>query len=126
MSAMEEYSSRAEVNPSDNLNDIIVGNQREEHVNDAVVLAAEESLNESVISHGPCSEQTRDVATHLVLAYNHFAMKKLSENNIKVSLRAIYFSDMHRIYGVILDKRRISNQTSLRGRKKIALECTYR
>ncbi|CAN0232490.1 unnamed protein product, partial [Ectocarpus sp. 4 AP-2014] len=53
------------------------------------VVAAEESLNRSVDSHGPSSEETREVAADLVLAYNHLAMKRLSENNIKASVRLL-------------------------------------
>ncbi|CAM9494209.1 unnamed protein product [Ectocarpus sp. 6 AP-2014] len=53
------------------------------------VVAAEESLNRSVDSHGPSSEETREVAADLVLAYNHLAMKRLSENNIKASIRLL-------------------------------------
>ncbi|CAN0358801.1 unnamed protein product, partial [Ectocarpus sp. 8 AP-2014] len=53
------------------------------------VVAAEESLNRSVDSHGPLSEETREVAADLVLAYNHLAMKRLSENNIKASVRLL-------------------------------------
>ncbi|CAM9340316.1 unnamed protein product [Ectocarpus sp. 12 AP-2014] len=53
------------------------------------VVAAEESLNRSVDSHGPSSEETREVAADLVLAYNHLAMKRLSENNIKASGRLL-------------------------------------
>lgn len=56
-----------------------------ERSDDALALAeTEESLHRAVVSHGPSSERTRGVALYLVLAYNHFAMKKLSENNIKV------------------------------------------
>lgn len=55
-----------------------------EQGSDASILSAEDCLNRAVITHGPCSEQTREVARHLVLAYNHFAMEKLSANNIKV------------------------------------------
>ncbi|CAB1096466.1 unnamed protein product [Ectocarpus sp. CCAP 1310/34] len=51
------------------------------------VVAAEESLNRSVDSHGPSSAETRKVAADLVLAYNHLAMKRLSENNIKEILQ---------------------------------------
>lgn len=79
------------MNSIDASDEIRVGDQGERG-NDAAILAAEDSLNRAVISHGPCSEQTREVATHLVLAYNHFAMKKLSENDIKVSLRVWYVS----------------------------------
>ncbi|CAM9966740.1 unnamed protein product [Ectocarpus sp. 12 AP-2014] len=53
------------------------------------VVAAEESLNRSVDSHGPWSEKTREVAADLALAYNHLAMKRLSENNIKASGRLL-------------------------------------
>ncbi|CAM9419150.1 unnamed protein product [Ectocarpus fasciculatus] len=53
------------------------------------VAAAEESLSRSVDSHGPSSEKTREVAADLVLAYNHLAMKRLSENNIKASVRLL-------------------------------------
>lgn len=53
---------------------------------DDAILAAEESLHRAVISHGPGSEQTRGIATYLVLAYNHLSMKRLAENDIKVSL----------------------------------------
>lgn len=91
-SAIEAHNSKSEVNSSDASNEIRVGDPRDQG-NDAAILAAEESLNRAVISHGPCSEQTREVAKHLVLAYNHFAMKKLSENNIKVSsrMRSMFF-----------------------------------
>lgn len=82
---MEARSSGSEANSSDASNEIRAGDQTERG-NDPSILAAEESLNRAVVSHGPCSEQTREVATHLVLAYNHFAMKKLSENDIKVGL----------------------------------------
>lgn len=85
---MEVHCSRSEVNSTDASDEIRVRDQRGQG-NDAVILAAEDSLNRVVISHGPCSEQTREVATHLVLAYNHFAMKRLSDNNIKASQRVI-------------------------------------
>lgn len=48
------------------------------------IKAAEESLYQSVVSHGRTSRSTRTVAADLVLAYNHLGMKMLSENNIKV------------------------------------------
>lgn len=82
------------MNSSEASSRIRVREQREQG-NDPAILAVEESLNRAVICHGPCSEQTREVASHLVLAYNHFAMKKLSENNIKVSLLVVSSSFMH-------------------------------
>lgn len=80
---MQAYSCGSEVNSSNASNEFRFGAQGERG-NDAAIIEAEESLNRAVISHGPGSEQTREVATHLVLAYNHFAMKKLSMNDIKV------------------------------------------
>lgn len=57
---------------------------RKEGEDDDAILAAEESLHQAVLSYGPGSEQTRGIATDLVLAYNHLSMKRLAENNIKV------------------------------------------
>ncbi|CAM9699941.1 unnamed protein product, partial [Hapterophycus canaliculatus] len=53
------------------------------------MLDLECSLHRSVVAYGSGSEQTCGVATALVLTYNHLAMKRLSENNIKDSLRLL-------------------------------------
>lgn len=54
---------------------------------DELVAAAEGNLYRITISCGPSSPQTRRVATDLVLAYNHFGMKLLAENEVKVGAK---------------------------------------
>lgn len=53
---------------------------------DGAMLDLEGSLHRAVVAYGAGSEQTCEIATSLVLMYNHVAMKRLSENNIKVSV----------------------------------------
>ena len=54
------------------------------NANDVLIKGLEEDLHHCVASYGISSSETEAVATDLVIAYNHLAMKMLSQNDIKV------------------------------------------
>lgn len=87
-----EARSRPGVDFSEDSVDKDIWDLKKEGKDEDAILAAEESLHRVVVSYGPTSEETRRVATDLVLAYNHLSMKRLAENNIKVNLPGLTWS----------------------------------
>lgn len=85
MEARSRPAAHVSKDPADE-GSVRIWDLRKEGNDDDAILAAEDSLHRAVVSYGPGSEQTRAVATDLVLAYNHLSMKRLAENNIKVGL----------------------------------------